>query len=304
MRVERYEKFRWFNFLMYYCRKKNATNIHQLHSVAFSNANGPWFSLCTLDMVGLMQNRFGICVLLLINGGKCFALCCHSSFESISRALIFPLWSCSSLANQTQRLKDEFLVKIIIKDKIFRECLSAVAVAVKWPFLHRRRSVWMRQELKGNLVCKLQLLQREGLVETFLTELLWESLTGCPGKARICPDVVPWNTEVLCFGCRCWGRFSCFRVSDLWCRLSLSLNGKSSHMSKKGAWDGISRLYKSRNLMGNTSHWTLLVLSLYTLTTVLPFSKNRSWISTILIHICAYYSKKASSAEGILNTSN
>lgn len=28
---------------------------------------------------------FGICVSLLINGGKCSALCCHSSFESISR---------------------------------------------------------------------------------------------------------------------------------------------------------------------------------------------------------------------------
>lgn len=28
---------------------------------------------------------FGICVSLLINGGKLFALCCHSSFESISR---------------------------------------------------------------------------------------------------------------------------------------------------------------------------------------------------------------------------
>lgn len=28
---------------------------------------------------------FGICVSLFINGGKHFALCCHSSFESISR---------------------------------------------------------------------------------------------------------------------------------------------------------------------------------------------------------------------------
>lgn len=63
MRVERYKRFRCFNFLMYYCRMKNATNIHQLHSVVFSDANGPWFSLCASDMVGLMQNRFwNLCV--------------------------------------------------------------------------------------------------------------------------------------------------------------------------------------------------------------------------------------------------
>lgn len=142
--------------------------------------------------------------------------------KAFPESLDFPLWSCSSLASQIQRLKDEFLVKIIIKDKIFRDCLSAVAVAVKWPFLHRRRSLWMRQELKGNLVCKLKgklvcwsrgrgsWKQGTGVLSRAAVNP--QSLTGYPGKGGICPDVLPWNTEVLCFGCRCWGRFSYFKV--------------------------------------------------------------------------------------------
>lgn len=123
-------------------------------------------------------------------------------WKHFQRALIFPLWSCSSLANQIERLKDEFLVKIIIKDKIFRDCLSAVAVAVKWPFLHRRRSVWMRQELKGNLVCKLLLVQREGLMETqgtgVLAELLWtpSHWQGALGKPGF---VLTWCLEIQRF---------------------------------------------------------------------------------------------------------
>lgn len=55
----------------------------------------------------------------------------------------------------------------------------------------------MRQELKDNLVCKLLLVPREGLMETQGTGVLSkaavipQSLAGYPGKARICPDLVP-----------------------------------------------------------------------------------------------------------------
>lgn len=107
-------------------------------------------------------------------------------------------------------------------------------VAVKWPFLHRRRSLWMRQKWKDNPVCKLLLVWRGGLMEkggagVFSRAVVNpQSLTGYPGEVRICSHVLPCNTAVLCTGCRSWHRSSCFEEWDPQCRLSLSSNGSSS----------------------------------------------------------------------------
>lgn len=139
-----------------------------------------WLVWCKID--------FRICTSLLVNRVKRFALCCHSTFESVSWEPWFFL--CEAALHSATRYsiwKMNSQRKLLLKIKYSETAWVQLQVAVKWPFLHKRCSVWMREKLKSKLVCKLLPVRRGGVHGNTLSWVFsravvnTQSLTGCSG---------------------------------------------------------------------------------------------------------------------------